>query len=167
MTNDDARIEVADVLIIGAGASGAAVAWRLGREGFRVVCLEQGRWHNPDNYATTADDWEFQAMTTWAFNPNFRLSSEDYPVNDSESAITPLMFAAVGGSTIHWTAHAPRFHPSDFRVKSLDGVADDWPITYEDLDPYYDLNDMMMGCSGINGDPAGPQRSPRPEATSG
>ena len=72
------------------------------------------------------------------------------------------MFNAVGGSTIHWTAHTPRFHPSDFRVRSLDGVADDWPITYADLEPYYDLNDAWMGCSGIAGDPANPPRSPRP-----
>ena len=72
------------------------------------------------------------------------------------------MFNAVGGSTIHWTAHTPRFHPSDFRVRSLDGVADDWPISYADLEPYYDLNDAWMGCSGITGDPANPPRSPRP-----
>ena len=69
------------------------------------------------------------------------------------------MYNAVGGSTIHWAAHVPRFHPSDFRVKSLDGVADDWPISYWDLEPYYDLNDQMMGCSGVQGDPAYPPRS--------
>jgi choline dehydrogenase-like flavoprotein len=72
------------------------------------------------------------------------------------------MFNAVGGSTIHWTGHTPRFHPSDFRVKTLDGAADDWPLTYEELAPYYELNDVMMGCSGIDGDPANPPRNPRP-----
>ncbi len=100
-------------------------------------------------------------MTTWAFNPNFRSRSEDYPVNEDDTPIAPLMFNAVGGSTIHWAGHTPRFHPSDFRVKSLDGVADDWPLTYEDLEPFYDLNDEVMGCAGITGDPANPPRSPR------
>ena len=152
----------ADVLIIGAGASGAAVAWRLSSAGFRVVCLEQGNWWKPDTYPPAHEDWEFRWSTSFAFDPNIRQLNEDYPVNDSESDITPLMFNAVGGSTIHWTAHTPRLHPSDFRVKSLDGVADDWPISYGDLEPYYDLNDKMMGCSGISGDPANPKRSDRP-----
>ncbi|GIS93422.1 MAG: hypothetical protein CM1200mP22_06590 [Dehalococcoidia bacterium] len=58
------------------------------------------------------------------------------------------MYNAVGGSLIHWGAHFPRFHPSDFRVKTLEGVADDWPISYEELEPYYDENDRMMGVSG-------------------
>ena len=154
--------DVADILIIGAGASGAAVAWRLTQAGFSVVCLEQGRWINSVSYPATKQNWEILGRHEWNWDPNKRGNPEDYPVNDSESDITPLMFAAVGGSTIHWTAHTPRFHPSDFRVKTLDGVADDWPITYDDLDPYYDMNDMMMGCSGINGDPAVPPRSPRP-----
>ena len=47
------------------------------------------------------------------------------------------MYNAVGGSTIHWQGIFPRFHPSDFKVKTLDGVADDWPISYKDLEPYY------------------------------
>ncbi len=153
---------MADVLIIGAGASGGASAWRLAQDGFDVVCLEQGRWQRPEDYPTTRNDWELKARTTWNIDPNFRGLPEDYPVNDRESDISPLMFNAVGGSTIHWTAHTPRFHPSDFRVKSLDGVADDWPLTYEALEPWYDLNDRMMGCSGISGDPANPPRSERP-----
>ena len=86
---------------------------------------------------------------------------QDYPVNDAGSPIAPLMFNAVGGSTIHWSAHFPRFRPSDFRVRSLDGVADDWPIDYATLEPFYDLNDRMMGVAGIAGDPAYPPKSPR------
>lgn len=162
MAEQHTNHEVADVLIIGAGASGAAVAWRLSEAGFRVVCLEQGGWLNPANYPTKDADWEFKGLTNWAFNPNVRRRDEDYPVNTRQTPIHPLMFSAVGGSTIHWTAHAPRFHPSDFRVRSLDGVADDWPLTYDELEPFYDLNDGMMGCAGIAGDPANPPRSPRP-----
>ncbi len=162
MTEGRGNDRTADVLIIGAGASGAAVAWSLSRSDLNIVCLEQGRWTNPANYVTNDDDWEYRWLTDWAFDPNVRRRPEDYPINDRNSPISPLMFNAVGGSTIHWTAHSPRLHPSDFKVKALDGVADDWPLSYEDLEQYYDLNDEMMGCAGINGDPANPPRSPRP-----
>ncbi len=157
-----ASSDTCDILIIGAGASGGAVAWSLAKNGFKVVCLEQGPWVKPSQFVTNDPDFEVRIRDSWNWNPNVRKLKEDYPVNDAASAIKPLMFNAVGGSTIHWTAHAPRFHPSDFRVKSLDGVADDWPLSYQDLEPFYDLNDDMMGCSGINGDPANPPRSPRP-----
>ena len=150
-----------DIVVIGSGASGAAATWRLAQGGFNVVCLEQGRWMNPADYPVTKKNWEELSRTTWAFHPNTRQQLADYPVNDDGSAIKVFMYNAVGGSTIHWAAHVPRFHPSDFRVKTLDGVADDWPISYWDLEPYYDQNDVMMGCSGIHGDPANPARSPR------
>jgi choline dehydrogenase-like flavoprotein len=59
-----------------------------------------------------------------------------------------------------YTAHFPRLHPSDFRVRSLDGVADDWPIGYDDLAPFFAENDRMMGVSGLSGDPAYPPTQP-------
>ena len=158
----DKSITNPDFIIVGSGASGAAISWRLGKAGFKVVCIEQGPQINIESYPHTKKDWEIKAQHEWNNNPNIRSLTEDYPVNDQDSEISPLMFNAVGGSTIHWTAHAPRFHPSDFKVKSLDGVADDWPISYKDLEPYYDLNDEIMGCSGINGDPANPIRKKRP-----
>ena len=99
-------------------------------------------------------------MNKWNYNPNIRKNNDDYPINTDNTDITPLMFNAVGGSTIHWTAHIPRLHPSDFKVKTLDGVADDWPITYWDLEPFYNKNEEMKGVSGINGDPANPKRLP-------
>ncbi len=153
--------ESADIVIVGSGASGAAAAWRLSFAGFKIVCLEQGRWIKPEEYPNAAEDWETQSRGTWAFDPNVRGWDVDYPLNVEESCIDPLMFNAVGGSTIHYTAHVPRFHPSDFSVKTLDAVADDWPIDYDELEPYYDLNDELMGCSGINGDPANPPRKER------
>jgi choline dehydrogenase-like flavoprotein len=135
--------DVVDILIVGAGASGAVVAWRLAQAGFSVVCLEQGRWVDPALDPTRDRNWEVLGRHEWNWDPNKRAAPVDYPVNDSESEITPLMFSAVGGSTIHWTAHAPRFHPSDFLVKTLDDVADDWPFTSDGLDPCYDLDDLM------------------------
>ncbi len=54
----------------------------------------------------------------------------------------------VGGSTVHYAAFTPRFHPSDFRVKTLDGVAADWPLSYEEIEPYYELMEREYPVSG-------------------
>lgn len=156
--------QTADVLVIGSGAAGAAVSKRLTDHGARVVCLEQGDWVKREHYPSTHPDWEIALHRgPFHFSPNIRRRPEDYPVVErGKNPPDILMFNGVGGSTIHYTAHFPRFHPSDFRVRQLDGVADDWPITYKDLEPYYDQNDREMGVAGITGDPANPPRSPRP-----
>ena len=152
--------EVADVLIIGAGAAGAAMAWSLSDTRMHIVCLEQGDWMNPAEYPSTGMDWELSQMGAFALSPNTRKRPADYPINDRESPIAVSNFNAVGGSTILYAAHFPRFHPSDFRVKSLDGVADDWPLEYDDLAPFYAINDGMMGIAGLEGDPAYPAKAP-------
>ena len=153
------NFEPADVLIIGAGASGAAVAWSLADTRMRIVCLEQGDWMNPNDYPSTGRDWESRHFGAFSISPNRRGRETDYPVNDRNSPIAIANFNAVGGSTILYAGHFPRFHPSDFRVKTLDGVADDWPIDYQTLEPFYDENDRMMGVSGLDGDPAYPPKS--------
>jgi choline dehydrogenase-like flavoprotein len=150
-----------DILIVGAGASGGAVAWRLASAGFKVTCLEQGDWVSYDNGPSLRPDWEIARQTTHHPNPNVRRNRVDYPVDDSEAAIKPFIYNAVGGSTILWGAHFPRFRPSDFRTRTLDGVGDDWPIDYNDLAPFYEENDRIMGVSGLAGDPANPARGPR------
>jgi choline dehydrogenase-like flavoprotein len=156
--------ERADVVVVGSGAAGAALTWRLSQHGAKVVCLEQGDWVPRDSLPSSQREFEvFLRRGRSSFSPNTRRLPQDYPV--STEGITPaqiLMFNGVGGSTIHWEGHFPRFHPSDFRARSLDGVAEDWPLSYEDLELYYDLNDRMTGVSGLAGDPANPPRAPRP-----
>jgi choline dehydrogenase-like flavoprotein len=147
-----------DVLIIGAGAAGAAIAWSLAETRMRIVCLEQGQWPDPGDYPSTGLDWEARAMGDYSFSPNRRRRPADYPVNDAQSPIKIANYNGVGGGTVLYAGHYPRFHPSDFRVRSLDGVADDWPIDYRTLEPYYDANDRMMGVSGLAGDPAYPPK---------
>ena len=150
-----------DVVIVGAGASGAAVAWSLASAGFKVVCLEQGDWVSPHTLPHHQTDWELRRLSDFNADPNVRGLDVDYPVNEKESTFSPLMFNAVGGSTIHWSAHFPRYHPSDFRVRSLDGDGDDWPLSYDELAPFYDLNDRTIGIAGRTGDPSQPPRSDR------
>ena len=149
-------MDIADVVIVGAGATGAAVAWSLGAAGLRVVCLEQGGHMQPSEYPSTTVRWEHHKATDYHFSPNVRKRAADYPINDADSPIAIANFNAVGGSTILFSGHFPRFHPSDFRVRTLDGVASDWPIGYDTLEPFYAQNDAMMGVSGLAGDPAYP-----------
>ncbi len=151
--------EAVDVLIIGAGAAGAALAWSLSETRMNILCLEQGDWMDPGSYPTTGLDWEMRRFGDFGLSPNARGRPEDYPVNDSDSPIAASMFNAVGGSTILYAAHFPRFHPGDFKVRTLDGVADDWPVDYSRLEPYYDENARMMGVAGLAGDPAYPPKA--------
>ncbi len=158
--------DAVDVAIVGSGMGGAAFAWQLSRaaSGLRIVCFERGDWVDPARFPTTEAGWQSSAIGTWATSPNARLAaggnpqSADYAIDDSGSPLKPLMWNAVGGSTVNWSAHFPRLHPSDFRVHSLDGVGVDWPISYADLEPWYDLNDRMTGVAGLAGDPAYPPR---------
>jgi choline dehydrogenase-like flavoprotein len=146
----------ADVLIVGAGASGSIAAARLASQGFKVVCLEQGPWRNADEFPGSRRTFEVEAAGRWHNNPNNRGLPEDYPCEVTEADVYPLMHNAVGGSTIHYGAIWTRMHPSDFKVRSLDGVAEDWPLSYEELAAHYEAIDVEMGISGLVGDPAYP-----------
>lgn len=147
-----------DVVIVGSGASGSIAAMVLAQAGIRTVCLEQGGWWQPGQYPHTHADWEWRRATDWATAVNVRRKPQDYPVDTTDEAT--LMWSGVGGSTTIYTATWPRFRPSDFRKGIEHGLAPDWPISYEDLAPFYDETDVLAGVSGWPGDPAIPPRGP-------
>ena len=139
-----------DVLIVGAGPSGAVSALRLAQEGFRVTVLEQGDWPDYSKANTAEPEFAVTADRDWGWDPNLRAAPGDYPIDESESDITALMWNGVGGGTIVYAAQWQRNMPSDFRVRTFDGVADDWPFTYEDLEPYYTKVEQLIGVYGTN-----------------
>ncbi|WP_018599972.1 GMC family oxidoreductase [Mycobacterium sp. 155] len=149
-------VKPVDVLVVGAGPSGAVVSHTAAAAGLDVICLEQGDWVNPNDFPANHPEWELLIQHDWAHDPNVRQLPSDYPVDVTESDMWPVMFNAVGGSSIYYGAEWPRLVPSDFRVKSLDGVADDWPISYDDLKPYHDEVDAFIGVAGVGGDTAYP-----------
>ena len=157
-----------DVLVIGSGAAGAAVTKRLAERGATVVCLEQGSWRRPSNTPSTGSDYEAQMQRSrFSFDPNVRKRPEDYPVTSAGQNPPEIeMVNGVGGTTVVWICEFLRLHRSDFQVKALDGAAQDWPIRYEELEPYYDANDREMGVSGLAGDPANPIPRASPAAIS-
>ena len=151
----------ADVVVIGAGAVGAAAAWRMAGAGLSVICVERGDWVAFDAIDRGGPDWELRRERGLSSNPNIRAHPGEDPVDDADSPIKPMFADAVGGTSVHWSAHIPRFRPEDFRVRSLDGVAEDWPISYDDLAPYYALNEDRWGLAAIPGDPAAPPHGER------
>ena len=73
--------DTADVLIVGAGASGAAMAWRLADTRMRILCLEQGDWGESSEYPSNGRDWEARQFADFHINPNVRARVTDYPIN--------------------------------------------------------------------------------------
>lgn len=148
----------ADVVIVGTGPTGAAAAWRLASQGIDVLCVERGGWVDTRAVPRDGADWELRRRSDWHANPNIRRWPEDEPVDDADSPIRPMVGHAVGGSSIWWSAHMPRFRAADFRMRSEDGVGEDWPIGVEDLEPWFDLNEAEIGLAGVTGDPSAPPR---------
>ena len=148
----------ADVVVIGAGPAGAAATWRLATQGLSVICLDRGDWLDPAALGFGTAGYDARRAGPFHENPNIRAGAADDPVDDADSPIKISIGNAVGGGSLWWAAHIPRYRPEDFRVRTLDGVAEDWPISYADLEPYYALNERMMGLAAVRADPAGPVR---------
>lgn len=146
----------ADVLIVGAGPVGAVTALTLASAGIQVVCLEQGVWPDPAKVRAGQLDFEAYSARHWAGDPNIRQTRWDYPVEVSDSDVSVVMNCAVGGGTVLSSQKWHRAKPSDFRVRSMDGVAVDWPFGYAELEPFYNRVERQVGVSGLGGDTAYP-----------
>ncbi|MBO0767045.1 MAG: GMC family oxidoreductase [Solirubrobacterales bacterium] len=136
-----------DLVIIGAGAGGATLAQRLGRRGWRVVVLEAGPFWDPDR------DWvSDEAGSHPLYWTEERVIGGSDPVELGKNNSG----RGVGGSMNHYAGYCPRFHPSDFAVRSADGVGADWPIDYSDLRAHYELLERELPVAGQHwpwGDP--------------
>jgi choline dehydrogenase-like flavoprotein len=131
--------DAVDYVVVGVGAAGGVLVQRLARAGFRVVGLEAGPFWD------TERDWVSDEAGS------HQLYWEDPRVTGGTD---PLALGAnncgkgVGGGSVHWAAFTPRLHPSDFEVYTRDGVGVDWPISYEDIRPYYEQLELEMPVAG-------------------
>ncbi|GAA3311061.1 GMC family oxidoreductase [Arthrobacter ramosus] len=121
-----------------------------------MVCLEQGAWPDYGTSHVTDEYLELSAGKQWSPSPEVRQSPADYTIDTTDSDVEPLIWNGVGGSAVMYAGIWMRLMPSDFRVRTLDGVAEDWPLSYEDLSPFYDRIERDFGVSGFPGDPAFP-----------
>ena len=119
-----------DVLVIGAGAGGAAVSARLAENGLKVLCLEQGDWLDRSQTTKSHLDWEVRGRRYWNPNPSRRRWPSDYPVtNLGKDPVDTYLYNVVGGSTVGFGGIYWRLQPSDFKTRTLDGFGVDWPLS--------------------------------------
>ncbi len=157
--------DVVDFIVVGSGAAGGIVARELSRAGLRVVVLEQGPYRRASDFLPHDDYNVFirNALTNDSAQQGTTFRSTE---QDEAKPGNPVWYArGVGGGSVHFTGNFWRLHPEDFRERTLNGdvpgaALADWPITYDDLEPYYTRVDWEIGVSGQAGaDPREPRRS--------
>ena len=168
MTQESVRYRTdqeVDFVIVGSGAAGGVMAKELSTAGFSVVVLEQGPYLRPFQFRhDDVADFLIGGLTgSLADHPQSFRQSEDEEATPAFFFPTLMYAKVVGGSTLHFAANYWRFRPVDFQERSLLGsipgnTFSDWPITYDELEPYYTKVDWEVGVSGEPG-PNGPRRS--------
>ena len=149
-----------DVCIIGSGAGGGMAAYALTQAGARVVMLEAGpRWFASrdskmliPSYATPHRGAAIHGRPFGEFDAcdgGWEIDGEPY-TKAPGTEFSWWRARMLGGRTNHWGRISLRFGPDDFKRKSLDGLGDDWPIGYDDVKPYYDRVDRLIGLYGSN-----------------
>jgi choline dehydrogenase-like flavoprotein len=134
---DDA--DEVDICIVGAGAGGSVLAQRLARAGWRVVIIEAGPFWHPD------EDWvSDEAGSHELYWTQKRIIGGADPIELGKNNSG----RGVGGSMIHYAGYTPRFHPSDFHTRTLDGVGADWPIDYDEIRPHYETVERELPVAG-------------------
>ena len=153
--------EIFDVIIVGSGAGGGMATKQLADAGLNVAVVEAGPFFDPaDPKTMTQLKWPYDsprrgAGTDRAFGEwdmsygDWEVKGEPYTV---ESGTTFKWWRArmLGGRTNHWGRISLRFGPKDFKGKTRDGHGEDWPIDYNDVKPYYDKVDKLIGVFGTN-----------------
>ncbi|MGI4858244.1 MAG: GMC family oxidoreductase [Janthinobacterium lividum] len=166
-----ANTEHADVIVVGSGVAGAIVAHQLAAAGKSVIMLEAGprmpRWEIVERFRNQPDKSDFIAPyppSKWAPHPVYD-PPNDYLILKGEHKFNSEYIRAVGGTTWHWAASAWRFMPNDFKMKSTYGVARDWPLQYDELEPYYQRAEEALGVWGpMNEELGSPRSRPYPMA---
>src|SRR6056297_4339555 len=153
--------EVFDVIIVGSGAGGGMATKQLADAGLKVAVVEAGPYFDPaDPKTMTQLKWPYEsprrgAGTDRAFG-EWDMSYGDWEVKGEpythEEGTTFKWWRSrmLGGRTNHWGRISLRFGPKDFKRKSIDGLGENWPISYDDVKPYYDRVDKLIGVFGTN-----------------
>jgi choline dehydrogenase-like flavoprotein len=153
--------ETVDFVVIGSGAAGGVMAKELSSVGFKVVVLEQGPYLREKDFVHDEMKGRGQLTNDWKRQPNtFRKTEVDTAVR--QPAV--LYGRVVGGGTVHFTGNFWRFKELDFCERTRWGPVSgadlrDWPIGYEELEPYYTKVEQEFGVSGLSGAPFDPPRS--------
>jgi choline dehydrogenase-like flavoprotein len=161
--------DAVDFVIIGSGSAGGILAKELSTSGFDVVVLEQGPYRKASDFShdelSVFFDYELHGGGQEVHAQTFRHDESETAIIPS---VQPIRYArGVGGSSVHFTANFWRFRQSDFKERSMLGPISgtnfaDWPISYEELEPYYTKVDWDIGISGAPGPFDAPRSKPFP-----
>lgn len=148
-----------DVVVVGSGVAGALIAARLSAAGARVRILEAGQRTDRDAAVTRYRDGKYAYENPeWAPQPAGQ-DLNNYYVQDGEVMFDSDYERRVGGTTWHWLGNCPRLLPSDFEMQTRFGVGVDWPIGYDDLEPWYLEAEHELGVAGNSSHADGSPRS--------
>jgi choline dehydrogenase-like flavoprotein len=147
------------VVIVGSGAGGGTLAGELCDKGVKVVLLEAGAHHQPEDFVN--DEWESFNQLAWL---DERTTSGSWRIAKDFPSLPAWTCKTVGGTTTHWAGCCPRFKDWEFRMLSEQGPIDgttllDWPITLADVEPYYDKAENKLGVTRTNGIPGPPSNN--------
>jgi choline dehydrogenase-like flavoprotein len=158
--------EEVDFVVVGSGAAGGIVAKELSTAGFKVVVLEQGPWRTEKDFVHDEIKIFNQNLLTndWEQSPNTFRKTEKETAKNQPCVLYGRM---VGGTSNHFSANFWRFREIDFKEASVKGTLagtgfTDWPITYQDLEPYYTKVDWEVGVAGAPGPYDPPRSKPYP-----
>jgi choline dehydrogenase-like flavoprotein len=146
------------VCIIGAGAAGCVTALRLARHGIKVTVLESGPRYSD---AERLEMFKLAvAERNWGRYHSKNPLLDDYRNNGKvEMPLRSERVRALGGTTLLWLGNTPRMLAADFRMRSRFGLAADWPISYDELEPYYGQAEAEIGISGVEDNRLADRRS--------
>jgi choline dehydrogenase-like flavoprotein len=139
-------MSVYDVCVIGSGPAGGVLAKELAERGAKVGLVEAGRQIPVSEYQTHS--WPYELPNRSAPMPGYLPEVMDAVRYQDSDSIFVDRIRAVGGRSIHWNAVCLRFAERDFREKSISGVEEDWPLSYQNLAPDYAYVEKMIGVTG-------------------
>jgi len=143
------RAEPYDACVIGSGPAGATAARELALAGARVLLLEAGREVQPSEYAGHKWPYQFPRRGSWAERQAiFYPDNIDREVRFSGDPLSVDRIRVLGGRSLHWNGVTLRFSPDDFREGTLHGMEPDWPISYDELAPFYSEAERLIGVVG-------------------
>lgn len=148
-----------DVVIVGSGVAGALIADRLAAAGIRVVIMEAGPpVDRKEGVRRLHGGFYPYVSPTWAPQPTTK-NLDWYYVQTGEVKFSSDYERRVGGTTWHWLGNCPRLLPSDFEMKTRYGVGVDWPISYDEIEPWYHQAEVELGVAGDSEEEGGSPRS--------